>query len=61
LLNRAALLCDRTTLFVSNLTVPAGETVFFADERFVLDGGDEVWVGTSSAAKLAVTISSLPV
>jgi hypothetical protein len=48
-------------LIVSNLTVPAGETVFFADERFVLDGGDEVWVGTSSAAKLAVTISSLPV
>jgi hypothetical protein len=48
-------------LVVSNLTVPAGETVFFADERFVLDSGDQVWIGTSSAAKLAVTISSLPV
>ncbi len=48
-------------LIVSNLTVPAGETVFFADERFVLDGGDEVWVGTSAASRLAVTISSLPV
>jgi hypothetical protein len=48
-------------LIVSNLTVPAGETVFFADERLVLDANDELWVGTSSAARLAVTISSLPV
>ena len=48
-------------LVVSNLTVPAGETVFFSDERIVLDSGDEVWVGTSAASLLAVTISSLPV
>ena len=48
-------------LVVSSLTVPAGETVFFADERFVLDSGDEVWIGTSAASRLAVTISSLPV
>ena len=48
-------------LVVSNLTVPAGETVFFSDERIVLDSGDEVWVGTSAASLLAVTISTLPV
>ena len=48
-------------LIVSSLTVPAGETVFFADERLVLDANDELWVGTSAASRLAVTISSLPV
>jgi len=48
-------------LIVSDLTVPAGETVFFADERLVLDANDELWVGTSAASRLAVTISSLPV
>ena len=46
---------------VSRVTVPAGETVFFSDEKFVLDAGDEVWVATSSASLLAVTISTLPV
>lgn len=48
-------------LIVSNLTVPAGETVFFSEERMVLDSGDEIWVGTSSATKLSVTVSALPV
>lgn len=46
---------------VSELTVPAGETVFFSEERIVLDAGDEVWVGTSAASVLAVTVSTLPV
>lgn len=48
-------------LVVSELTVPAGETVFLSEERLVLDSGDEIHVGTSSSGKLAVTISSLPV
>ena len=46
---------------VSGLVVPAGETVFFSDERIVLDAGDEVYVGTSVGSILAVTISTLPV
>jgi hypothetical protein len=50
-----------TNLIVSNLTVPAGETVFFNDERIILDSGDEIYVGTSAANLLAVTVSSLPV
>src|SRR6056300_1638321 len=29
---------------VSNVTVPAGETVFFSDEKIILDGGDEIHV-----------------
>jgi hypothetical protein len=48
-------------LIVSNLTVPAGETVFFSEERIVLDAGDQIWVGTSAAGRLAVTVSTLPV
>lgn len=46
---------------VSELIVPAGETVFFAEERIVLESGDEIWVGTSSAGLLSVTISALAV
>jgi hypothetical protein len=41
--------------------VPAGETVFFNDERIILDSCDEIYVGTSAANLLAVTVSSLPV
>jgi len=48
-------------LIVSSLNVPAGETVFFSEERIVLDSGDEIWVGTSAAGRLSVTVSSLPV
>jgi hypothetical protein len=48
-------------LIVSNLTVPAGETVFFSEERIVLDSGDEIWVGTSAAGRLSVTVSALAV
>lgn len=48
-------------LIVSNLTVPAGETVFFSEERIVLDGGDEIWVGTSTTGIISVTVSTLPV
>lgn len=46
---------------VSNLIIPAGETVFFNDERIILDEDDEIWIGTSDAGLLSVTISSLEV
>ena len=49
-------------LVVSNLMVPAGETVFFSEERIVLDAGDEIWVGTTTATPyLSVTVSALAV
>jgi len=50
-----------STLLVSNLPVPAGETVFFAEERMVLDSGDAIFVGTSVANAICVTVSSLQV
>lgn len=46
---------------VNTLIVPAGETVFFSEERIVLDANDEIWVGTSAANVLAITVSSLAV
>ena len=48
-------------LIVSNLTVPAGETVFLSEERIVLAGGDEIYVGTDAANLLCVTVSAIPV
>ena len=46
---------------VSRLPIPAGETVFFNDERIILDGGDEIWVGSNNSGAVATTVSSLPV
>jgi hypothetical protein len=48
-------------LVVSNLVIPAGETVFFSEERMVLASGDQIWIGTSTAARLAATVSVLAV
>jgi len=55
-------------LIVSNLIIPAGETVFFSDEKIILSGGvspvgdpDELWIGTSAANLISVTVSALPV
>ncbi len=48
-------------LVVSGLIVPAGETVFFSDERIVLDAGDEIYIGASTTSLICATVSSLPV
>ena len=53
-----------SNIVVSNLVVPAGETVFFSDERIILDAGDKIFVGTDYGAgdgRICVTVSSLPV
>lgn len=52
---------DTSNIIVSNLPVPAGETVFFSDERVILDSGDSVWVGSDAADLITVTVSSMPV
>jgi hypothetical protein len=46
---------------VSSLVVPAGETVFFSEERMVLDGGDMIYVEVNISDLLAVSVSTLPV
>jgi hypothetical protein len=58
---RSGLSYGAGNLVVSSLVVPAGETVFFSEERMVLASGDQIWVGTSAASRLAVTVSSLAV
>lgn len=48
-------------LVVSNLVVPAGETVFFSEERMVLAAGDKIYVGANTANAIISTVSALPV
>jgi hypothetical protein len=50
-------------LIVKELLIPAGETVFFNDERIILAGGDEIWVATDASLpnSIAITVSSLAV
>jgi hypothetical protein len=50
-----------TNTIVKNLVVPAGETVFFSDERIVLNAGDQIKATASTANLLSITVSSLPV
>ena len=52
---------DTDNISVNSLIVPAGETVFFSDEKIILDSGDEIWVGTSVASLITVTVSSMQV
>lgn len=50
-----------SNIIVSNLIVPAGETVFLSEERIVLDSGDEIWVSSTVANRITFTVSTLPV
>jgi hypothetical protein len=58
---RSGLSYGAGNLIVSNLVVPAGETVFFSEERMVLASGDQIWIGTSAASILSATVSTLAV
>ena len=46
---------------VSQLIVPAGETIFFSDEKIVLDNGDYLVAQASASNLLSVTVSTLTV
>lgn len=46
---------------ISNLNIPAGETVFFSDERIVLGNNDTVQAQASAGNLLSITVSTLPV
>lgn len=50
-----------TNTIVTNLTIPAGETVFFSDERIVLSSGDQIRATASTGNLLSITVSALPV
>ena len=46
---------------VSSLNIPAGETVFFSEERIVLENGDSIIVEPSVNNVVSVTVSALAV
>jgi ribosomal protein L14 len=57
-----------SSLIVKQLTIPAGETVFFNDEKFVLANADYIAVGYQMSGGagavsnlVTVTVSTLPV
>lgn len=55
-----------TNTIVKNLIIPAGETVFFSEERIVLRGAvgygtDSIRATASVANLLSITVSALPV
>lgn len=58
-------LVNSSTKVISNLIIPAGETVFFSEERIVLDSGDEIRVGadypnnSTGPGSITATVSSL--
>ena len=53
------------TRIVSKLTIPAGETIFFSEERVVLSNLDTIQAQASSiggvGGLLTITVSTLPV
>jgi hypothetical protein len=46
---------------ISNLNIPAGETVFFSDERIVLGNNDTIQAVADQPSLLSITVSTLPV
>lgn len=46
---------------VKELVVPAGETIFFSDEKIVLDNNDSIRATASQANLLSITVSTLSV
>ena len=46
---------------VSQLAVPAGETVFFSDEKVILDTGDYIVAKASDNDLISITVSTLAV
>ena len=49
-----------TNMIVNTLTVPAGETVSFDQEKMVLSNGDSL-IAVASNTGLSATVSTLPV
>jgi hypothetical protein len=50
-----------TNRIISQLIVPAGETVFLSEERIVLDAGDVIRATAAAGNLISITVSALPV
>ena len=53
--------CSVRNMIVRNLTVTAGDTVFFSDEKIVLSNQDSIYAEASQPGLLSITVSTLPV
>lgn len=51
----------QVNIIMKNLKLPAGETLFFDTERFVLGAGDSIQARTSEDNKVVATVSLLTV
>ena len=51
---------DSTTV-IKNLIIPAGETVFFSDEKVILSNGDIIKATAGTGNLITLTVSSLSV
>lgn len=58
---KSGVLPSDTNLIVKNLLIPAGETVFFSEERIVLDNGDTIRATASNPNLLSITVSTIAV
>ena len=54
-------LSSDSNAIVKNLLIPAGETVFFSEERIVLDTGDTIRGAASESNLLSITVSTIAV
>ena len=50
-----------TNTIVKSLIIPAGETIFFSDEKIVLSSGDEIRATASVSNLVSITVSALAV
>jgi len=50
-----------TNTIVKELRIPAGETVFFSEERVVLENGDTVRARATDPNLLSITVSTIAV
>ena len=58
---KSGVLPSDTNCIVKNLLIPAGETVFFSEERIVLETGDTIRAVASQPNLLSVTVSTIAV
>ena len=58
---KSGTLTSDTNCIVKNLVIPAGETVFFSEERIVLDTGDTIRATSTEPNLISITVSSLAV
>jgi hypothetical protein len=58
---KSGVLASDANAIVKNLLIPAGETVFFSEERIVLDTGDTISGAASATNLLSITVSTIAV